>query len=300
MSGIVGIVNLDGAPVDRDVLRRMTESLTFRGPDAQECWSDGPVGFGHTLLRTTDESLTEQQPWSPDGRFWITADARIDGQAELLAKLKAKVSGPLDGVPDVQLILHAYRVWGEGCLKHLIGDFAFAIWDATERRLFCARDHFGVKPFFYARLSHDLVFSNNLNCIRLHPAVSETLNAESIEDFLQFDFIQNLANTAFADIQRLPPGHSLSWAEGTSRVQRYWTLPLEDPLRYKQRVRVRRSQFRGSAPPGGRRSSADPSRRGQHERGARLDGDRGDGPAGCFRSNRGRSICGPTQWFMTG
>jgi asparagine synthase (glutamine-hydrolysing) len=234
MSGIVGILNRDGAPVDWLLLQRMTESLRFRGPDAQELWSEGPVGFGHTLLRTTEESATERQPWSLDGGYFITADARIDGRDELLAKLKAKGSALLAGVPDVQLILHAYRAWGEGCLEHLIGDFAFAIWDAVERRLFCARDHFGVKPFYYADLPHCLVFSNTLNCVRLHPDVSGELNRQVIECFLEGQGCSDPTITAFAQIQRLPAAHRLRWSEseGTARMERYWTLPQDEPIRY--------------------------------------------------------------------
>ena len=139
MSGIVGIINLDGRPVSRELLRRMTDFMIYRGPDAQEIWSAGPVGFGHAMLRTTRESLKESQPLSLDGEIWITADARIDGREELIGKLESKVAADLGDVTDVELILRAYNVWGEGCLEHLIGDFAFAIWDQRERRLFCAR-----------------------------------------------------------------------------------------------------------------------------------------------------------------
>src|SRR5579872_779609 len=87
MSGIVGIFNLDGTPVDRELLRRLTDSLAFRGPDAQATWFDGPAGFGHTLLKTTFESERERQPATLDGEVWITADARIDARDELIQEL---------------------------------------------------------------------------------------------------------------------------------------------------------------------------------------------------------------------
>jgi asparagine synthase (glutamine-hydrolysing) len=90
MSGIVGIVNLDGTPNDRELLRRMTDFMAYRGADAQEIWIEGHVGFGHTMLRTTFESEREQQPCSLDGQVWITADVRVDGRAELIGKLEAK------------------------------------------------------------------------------------------------------------------------------------------------------------------------------------------------------------------
>jgi len=90
MSGITGILNLDGAPVDRGLLTAMTKFMTFRGPDAQRIWIEGNVGFGHTLLRTTAESEHEQQPFTLDGRVWIVADARVDAQEDLIAKLAAR------------------------------------------------------------------------------------------------------------------------------------------------------------------------------------------------------------------
>jgi asparagine synthase (glutamine-hydrolysing) len=234
MSGIVGIINLDGQPLERELLDRLTAYLVFRGPDGQGVWFDGPVGFGHTQLCTTFESEREQQPLSLDGQVWITADARIDGRADLIRKLKARGCADLKNIPDVELILYAYKAWGDDCLLHLIGDFAFAIWDGPRRLLFAARDHLGVKPFYYAQPGRSLVFSNTLNCIRMHPQVSDELNDLAIADFLLFDFNQDLATTTYADIRRIPPAHYLTWQEGVLHVNRYWTLPMEDPLRYKR------------------------------------------------------------------
>ncbi len=234
MSGIVGMVSVDGRPADRALLQQMTASLAYRGPDAQQIWSEGPAGFGHALLRSTRESLDERQPASLDQQVWITADARVDGRAELIAKLDSHGRRGLKTPPDGELILHAYHVWGEDCVQHLLGDFAFAIWDGPSKRLFCARDHFGVKPFYYARLSDCLVFSNTLDCVRLHPQVSDCLNELAVGDFLLFDLNQDPTTTTFADIQRLPPAHTLTWSQGDLRVRRYWQLPIEDPLQYKQ------------------------------------------------------------------
>src|SRR5207249_4266626 len=103
------------------------------------------------LLGTTFESAEEEQPCSLDGAMWITADARLDARADLVARLADHGHGGLEARPDVELILRAYRVWGEACVDHLMGDFAFAVWDAPRRTLFCARDQIGIKPFFYAR-----------------------------------------------------------------------------------------------------------------------------------------------------
>ncbi len=234
MSGIVGVFNLDGSPIRPEVLHTLTHYLTFRGPDAQRTWSAGSVGFGHALLLTTADTANDEQPASLDGKFWITADARIDARAELIAQLHSTGSAVSLNDPDHQLILHAYRAWGPACVEHLLGDFCLAIWDGPQRRLFCARDHFGVKPFYYARVGGAFIFSNTLNCVRLHPDVSAKLNDRAIADFLLFDANQNMATTAFADIQRLPPAHTLECNGETISVRRYWTLPAPAEIKYKR------------------------------------------------------------------
>lgn len=221
MSGIVGIVNLDGAPVDRDLLRRLANYLTFRGPDAQHTWCDGNVGLGHTLLRTTSEAETEQQPMSLDGKVWLTADARIDARNELIEKLKRKLT-PKPSPNDAELILYAYEAWGEDCLQHLIGDFAFVLWDGNARRLFCARDHLGVRQLYYSHNTTSFVVSNTVNCLRLHPSVSNKLNETAIGDFLLFGLNQEPNTTTFADIQKLPQAHSLIVSAGNIRLNQYW------------------------------------------------------------------------------
>jgi asparagine synthase (glutamine-hydrolysing) len=235
MSGIVGIVHFDGAPVDRNLLGRMTGFMAFRGPDAQEIWIDGNVGFGHTLLRTTEESKLERQPFSLDGQLWIVADARVDARRELVPQLKAHGHESLSpDATDVELILRAYQTWGENCVEHLLGDFAFAIWDAPKKRLFCARDHLGIKPFFYTHIGGKLIFSSSLDCIRQHPAVSDRLNDLAIADFLLFDLNQNLATTSFAEIQRLPPAHSARWSARGQDLRHYWALPIDEPLHFRK------------------------------------------------------------------
>lgn len=235
MSGIVGIVHFDGSPVDRHLLGQMTASIAFRGPDAQEIWIDGHVGFGHTLLKTTGESGHERQPFTLDGQVWIVADARVDVRRELVPQLRANGHEDLSpDATDVELILRAYQTWGENCVEHLLGDFAFAIWDGSKQRFFCARDHLGVKPLFYAHLGQKLIFSNTLDCIRQHPAVSDRLNDLAIADFLLFDLNHDLATTSFADIQRVPPAHSAKWSAGGAQLCRYWTLPIDEPLYFRK------------------------------------------------------------------
>jgi asparagine synthase (glutamine-hydrolysing) len=232
VSGIVAMINLDGAPVDGLLLRRMTDFLDFRGPDARAIWSAGPVGFGHAMLRTTWESDGEQQPGTLNRLVWITADARVDGRAELIRKLPATGRILPRGASDVELLLHSYHTWAERCVEHLLGDFAFAIWDGPRRRLFCARDHLGAKPLFYSHRPNVLLLSNTLKCLRLHPDVPGSLNELAIGDFLLFGSNQELSTTSFEGIRRLPPAHTLSWSSAGLRMGRYWELTERPTIRH--------------------------------------------------------------------
>lgn len=235
MSGIVGMYDRSGAPVDRTLLQALAHFLSYCGPDARDTWSNGPVGLGHTMLRTTRESQIERQPASLGGRFWISADARIDCREELknkLVELEGKGSGPT--ATDSDLILRSYAVWGADCVQHLRGDFAFAIWDARQKLLFCARDHFGIKPFYYSELGELFLFSNALNCVRQHPEVSAELNDAAIGDFLLFGLNCDVATTTFREIRRLPPAHSMTVSPEGLRIRRYWSAPTEGRIRYQR------------------------------------------------------------------
>ena len=234
MSGIVAIFHRDGAPIERALLQSLVDFLAYRGPDARETWMGSSIGLGHTLLRTTRESFAERQPVGFEGRYWITADARLDGRGELLAALDLSRSDFGPSIPDSELILRAYAKWGAACVEHLRGDFSFAIWDEHTKQLFCARDQFGIKPFYYASVGSVVILSNTLDCIRRHPAVSGRLNDLAIADFLLFDMIRDPAATSFADIQRLPPAHTLVCGRDGISLRRYWVLPASAPIHHKR------------------------------------------------------------------
>src|SRR6185369_13707687 len=150
----------------------------------------------------------------------IQANARLDARDNLNGS-------------DAELILHAYEKWGDDCVKHLIGDFAFAIWDGRKQRYFCARDHFGVKPFYFTHIDNDFAFSSSLNELRLNPRVSNTLNEIAVGDYLLFGVNQDLSTTIFKDIQRLQPGHTLIVANGSLTVKPYWTHEPSTELRFR-------------------------------------------------------------------
>jgi asparagine synthase (glutamine-hydrolysing) len=237
MSGFVGIVRFDGVPVDAALLGRMTAALRYRGPDAQSTWIDGAVGFGHALLVTTADSRLDQPPLTLGGNAWIVADARLDGRRDLVASLRAHGRCGVEEAGDAALVLHAYHVWHDRCVEHLRGDFAFAIWDHSTRRLFAARDHFGVKPLYYARIDGGLVLGNTLGCLRMHPHVSDRLNDSAIADFLLFGLNQDPSSTVFADIRKVEPATSLACSELPPSgviTRRYWELPAGGRVRYRQ------------------------------------------------------------------
>jgi len=224
----------DGAPIDRAILHSLTDFLAYVGPDAQQTWTEGPIGFGHTLLRTTWESAGECQPANLEQRFWITADVRLDCRAELEGKLKSAGQRTRTAAPDSELVLGAYAAWGEACLQELRGDFAFAIWDASKRTLFCARDHFGIKPLYYADLGNFFLFSNTFSCLQHHPAISGELNDAAVGDFLLFGLNYDQGTTTFRDVCRLPPAHTLSVSAHKLRGERYWFPPIDGRIRYRR------------------------------------------------------------------
>ena len=230
MSGIFGIYYLDGQPVERENLVRMADALAHRGPDGADVWCSGPVGLGHRMLWTTPESLLEKLPLvNRTGELVITADARLDNRSELLAALDCK-DCPSEKITDSQLILAAYEKWGEQCPEQLLGDFAFAIWDGRKQRLFGARDHFGVKPFYYYTSGRAFIFATEIKALLCLGSVPRQLNEVKVADYL-IPLFEDKEITFYQDIFRLPPAHSLTVSGKELRLQPYWSLDPERELR---------------------------------------------------------------------
>lgn len=234
MSGIVGLFTRGGSAISLSVLNQMTEGMAFRGPDAQAIWhrdsAGHSVGLGHALLKTADEQADEQQPMSLNQRVWISADVRLDGRDELIAKLKPHYPETCAQMPDVALVLRAYHVWDTLCVEHFRGDFAFLIWDEVQQQLFAARDRFGVVPFFYAQIDNTLVCSNTLEMVRRYPGVSTELNEQAVADQLLQGMNMTYDTTIFEGVRRLPPAHTLTWRAGKQQIKSYWQLPQVLPL----------------------------------------------------------------------
>ncbi len=228
MSGILGLIYQDGRPVYDGQLRAMSDAIAHRGPDNSGLWCEGSAGFGHRMLWTTPESLCEKLPlWDEACQLAITADVRLDNRAELIAQLGLQ-RYPADSLADSQILLAAYRHWREACLDHLLGDFAFAIWDNNCRTLFCARDHFGIKPFYFYTHAHTFAFASEIKALLALEEIPGQLNEVRIADYLSFS-INDPRITGYRDIWRLPAAHTLTLKVDTAPQERqYWQL---DPNR---------------------------------------------------------------------
>jgi len=215
------MVPVGGLSVSRGELDAMIEPLERRGPDGANAWVGEGVALGHTLLATTPEAALEKLPLSHDeSRCVITADARIDNRKQLFAKLGLRRDRR---VGDGELILLAYLKWGEGCVDHLLGDFAFAIWDARSRRLFCARDHVGMRQLVYCHVPGKvLLFATEPAAILAHPAAPREVNEGRIADYLEGLDAFDLRETFFTGVLRLPPAHALVFDGRSLSYRRYW------------------------------------------------------------------------------
>lgn len=230
MSGICGIVALGGRDPTEDQIAALTRAMARRGPDRLDHWHKGRAALGHALLATTPEAAIERLPMTVED-CTITADARLDNREALIAALD--LSAVLSSIGDGELILRAYREWGEECPNHLLGDFAFAIWDAGAQKLFCARDHFGVRQFaYYHSPGRRFTFATDTDVVIENEPVSHRLNQSRIADYLDGLEEADLTSTFFENVFRLPPAHTLVVdKDGRVEVRRYWRLELGRELR---------------------------------------------------------------------
>lgn len=234
MSGIAGIVRFDGAPIQMAQIAGITSAMSNRGPDGIRHWISGAVALGHCMLRTTPESQDEVQPLtSQDESLILVMDGRLDNREELEQDLQA--SGMrVRNKTDAEIMLTAYQVWGEDSPRHLLGDFAFAVWDARRRELFCARDHFGAKPFYYFSDAKCLVFASDeeallqLEDVPCEPN-EERIACQLVPEFRGYDFERSWIK----DIVKLPPGKMLSVnCAGRKLIRTYWQLEPQEELRF--------------------------------------------------------------------
>jgi len=231
LSGILGILQRDGAPVVPERFRALAESLRLTDADSQTMWTEGSIGFAHASLGTETGGADNPGVASLSG-LHITADVRLDSRGQLQSALRAAGSDIPAPASDAELLLHSYAHWGTNCVEHLRGDFAFAIWDSGARTIFCARDHFGIKPFYYALFDSLFLFSNTLGVLRRHPRITSALNDSAVADFLLFGLNCDNSSTTFRDIQRLPPANTLLVSSDAAQLRRYWEVPANGRIRY--------------------------------------------------------------------
>ncbi len=231
MSGIVGIFNRDGAPVNEKIARTLLNAIADWDPDDRGIWRKGPVSIGHAMLWTTPESKKERLPFR-EGPYILTADARIDNREELSKRLGLPSHGSR-GIGDSRLILAAYETWGTACTKYLLGDFAFALWDEREKRLFCARDPIGIKPFYYYLDEGRFLFSNQIRGILASPGVDASIDEEAIGMILRLGQLMHPEKTPFKSVRKLPPATNMIVSGDKIIKEVYWRAEDSSEVRFK-------------------------------------------------------------------
>jgi asparagine synthase (glutamine-hydrolysing) len=225
MCGILGFVGTRW----RDHAGTALAALRLRGPDEQALLDLGEALFGHARLAVIDPAGGHQPMRSPDGRYAMVFNGEIYNFAELRRELEAR-GHVFTTRSDTEVLLHGYAEWGEALLGRLDGMFAFAVWDARERRLFAARDPLGIKPFMFAAVDDGLVFASTLAPFLALPGFPRRLDAEALRDYLAFQ-TPLAPHTFVRAVRQLPPGHLLRFdaARGQAAIERYWSIPRPAP-----------------------------------------------------------------------
>jgi len=223
MCGIAGLIDWQGRPHGR-LVGAMVGQLRHRGPDAQHVKALDAATLGHARLSVIDPASSSDQPMSDaSGRYWIVFNGEIYNFQALRRELEQS-GAQFRTRSDTEVILEAYKRWGENCVEHFNGMFAFALWDQSERRLFMARDRFGKKPLFFSLLPDGLIFASSPTALILHPGVSRQFNPAAIRQLVSLGYVLG-SDCIYADIAKLEPGHHLTLEPGQSpRIERYWDL----------------------------------------------------------------------------
>jgi asparagine synthase (glutamine-hydrolysing) len=226
MCGIAGALSLSlhQIPQLERRLRVMNDLLSHRGPDGEGAWTheQASVGFAHRRLKIIDLSPTGAQPMTDRAGNWITYNGEIYNYVELREELGLE---NFVSTSDTEVILLAYRKWGADCVNHLRGMFAFALWDEANQTLFCARDRFGIKPFYHAVVDDTFYFASEAKALLPFVRHIET-DLDGFKDYLTFQFCLG-AKTLFKGIRELLPGHTLQVKNGTVQTRRYWEVYYE-------------------------------------------------------------------------
>lgn len=222
MCGIAGKVT-SGEPVQAELLARMCDSIRHRGPDGEGIHLDGPVGLGMRRLAIIDIAGGDQPLYSEDRQVVVVFNGEIYNHRELRIELE-RGGHRFRGHSDGEVIAHLYEERGTECVERLAGMFAFALWDARERRLLLARDRVGKKPLYYARRGGTLLFASEPRAILLDPEVPRDVDPRALDAFLVNQYVPHDL-CAFSALEKLPPATRLLWEPGgEERLERYWSL----------------------------------------------------------------------------
>jgi asparagine synthase (glutamine-hydrolysing) len=230
MCGIVGLMDMTGQrPVDRDLLSYMNDAQFHRGPDEGGLHLDAGIGLGHRRLSIIDLSTGQQPLYNEDGNVVVVFNGEIYNFQQLVPELTAR-GHKFRTRSDTEVIVHAWEEWGEQCVAHFRGMFAFAIWDKRQATLFLARDRLGVKPLYYAMLpSGWLIFGSELKTLLSHPELSREIDPLTIEDYLAFGYVPE-PKTVFKSALKLAPGHTLKLVRGKppQTPRQYWDIHFSE------------------------------------------------------------------------
>ena len=219
MCGIVGFVGArDNA---QEILQAMMDRIAHRGPDGQGQFLEGPVALGQRRLSIIDLEGGRQPMYNEDESLVVVFNGEIYNFQELTAQLQA-AGHTFATRSDTEVLLHGYEQWGREMLSRLRGMFTFAIWDRREKTLFCARDHFGIKPLYYYRSeAGELLFGSEIKSFLDHPGFRKELNEDQLSLYLSYQYSPG-EDTFFRGVKKLLPAHWMEWKDGRLTVQRYW------------------------------------------------------------------------------
>jgi len=221
MCGITGFVNAGGDAVDRSVLEAMNQAIIHRGPDEDGFYVNQNVGLAMRRLAIIDLSGGQQPIFNEDRSKAIVFNGEIYNYQSLRDDL-VKRGHKFYTRSDTETIIHLYDEYGAGCLDHLRGMFALAIWDIRERSLFIARDRVGKKPLLYSHQQNgDLIFGSEFQAVLKHPSISREVDHQAIDSYMSYLCVP-APQTAFKQIRKLEPGHWLLWKDGKVETKRYW------------------------------------------------------------------------------
>ncbi|MBB3117050.1 XrtA/PEP-CTERM system amidotransferase [Pseudoduganella violacea] len=229
MCGIVGILDTRGKrEIDQDQLRRMNDTQHHRGPDEGDIYVEPGVGFGHRRLSVIDISLGQQPLGNEDGSVMVCYNGEIYNYRELTAELKA-LGHTFKTKSDTEVIVHAWEEWGEQCVEHFRGMFAFGLWDRNKQVMFLARDRMGVKPMYYAMLPDGFfVFSSELKALRSLNGLPREIDPQAVEDYFAYGYVPE-PKTIYKGALKLSPGFRLLQKVGAplAEPQQFWDVPFK-------------------------------------------------------------------------